>query len=139
MEKNKRNPRQELFREMVLGTLVYSVVLGFFNDYTQIIHTGTYSTTFLVAVVMQILTYITFWLKGIVVKKFKGKEDSKYKFALVFGVWIIMFLSKFVFLAVIDFVFGGNVKISGFIGLVIIIVIMTLSKKMIDILYEKLA
>lgn len=139
MEKVKRSTKQELFREMVLGTLVYSVVLGFFNDYTEIIHTGTYSTTFLVAVVLQILTYITFWLKGIVVKKFKGREDSRYKAAMVFGVWMIMFLSKFVFLATIDFVFGGNVMLSGFIGLVLIITVMAISKKLIDIVYEKLA
>lgn len=137
--KNLRSTKQELFREIVLGTLVYSVVLGFFNDYTEIIHTGTYSTTFLVAVVLEILTFITFWLKGLVVKKFKGREDSRYKVALVFGVWLIMFLSKFVFLAAIDFIFGGNVKVSGFIGLVLIIAIMAISKKIIEIIYGKLA
>lgn len=138
MKENKGSTKQELFREMVLGTLVYSVVLGFFNDYTDIIHTGTYSTTFLVAIVLEILTYITFWLKGQVVKKFKGKEESKYKVVLIFGVWLIMFFSKFVFLAVIDFVFGGNVKVSGFIGLVLIIAVMAASKKLIEIIYQKL-
>lgn len=141
MQKDKNTPssKQELFREMVLGILVYSVVLGFFNDYTDILHTGTYSTTFFVAIVMQILTYVTFWLKKLVIKHFKGREDSKYKIALIFGVWLIMFLSKFVFLAVIDFIFGDAVEISGFVGLVLIIVIMTVSKKFIDIAYAKLA
>ena len=55
--------RQRLFRSMILGTLIYSVVLGLFNDYTSILHTRSYSTTFAVAVVMQILTYGTFFLK----------------------------------------------------------------------------
>jgi hypothetical protein len=138
-DKNMPSPKQQLLREMVLGTLVYSVVLGFFNDYTNILHIGTYSTTFLVAIVMQMLTYATFWLKNIVIKHFKGKEGSKYKIALGFGVWLIMFLSKFVFLAVIDFIFADAVKISGFVGLMFIIVIMTVSKKLIDIAYAKLA
>jgi hypothetical protein len=124
---------------MVLGTLVYAVVLGFFEDYTEVLNTWSYSTTFFVAIVMQILTYITFWLKSLVVKYFQGKEGKKYVAALVFGVWLIMFLSKFVFLAVIDFIFGGSVGISGFVGLIFIIVTMTVLKKLIDVAYKKLA
>lgn len=124
---------------MVLGILVYAVVLGFFEDYTNIISTWSYSTTFLVAIVMQLLTYATFWFKSLVVKQFKGKEGKKSKAALIFGVWLILFLSKFVFLLVIDFIFGGSVEISGFIGLVIIIITMSAVKKAIDIIYTKLA
>ena len=30
--KTTLHARQEFFRSMVLGTLIYSVVLGFFND-----------------------------------------------------------------------------------------------------------
>ena len=54
------SPKQQLFREMVLGTLVYAVVLGFFEDYTDILNTWSYSTTFFVAIVMQILTISLF-------------------------------------------------------------------------------
>ncbi|MEI6553651.1 MAG: hypothetical protein WCO09_03720, partial [bacterium] len=59
IDKQNSNKNQELFLNMLVGTLLYSVVLGFFNDYTDILHTGTYSTTFLMAIVMQILTYTT--------------------------------------------------------------------------------
>jgi hypothetical protein len=137
--KDIQSPKQQLFREMVLGTLVYSVVLGFFNDYTNILHIETYSTTFFTAIVLQLLTYSTFGLKNVVIKHFKDKEGSKYKIALGFGVWLIMFLSKFVFLAAIDFIFGNAVEISGFVGLALIIAIMTISKKLIDVVYVKLA
>lgn len=139
MDIGNRNSKQNIFWDMILGTLVYAVVLGFFEDYTNIISTWSYSITFFVAVVMQILTFITFWLKSQVVKKFKGKEGKKYLAALIFGVWIIMFLSKFVFLAVIDFIFRSSVEISGFIGLLTIIATMTLAKKIIDKIYTKLA
>jgi hypothetical protein len=133
------SPKQQFFQDMVLGTLVYAVVLGFFEDYTSILNTWSYSTTFFVAIVMQVLTYSTFWLKSLVVKHFKGKEGKRYKAALIFGVWLILFLSKFVFLAVIDFIFGSSVEISGFVGLVLIILSMTVSKQLIDIAYVKLA
>ncbi len=134
-----QSSKQQLFYDMVLGTLVYAVVLGFFEDYTDILNTWSYSTTFFVAIVMQILTYLTFWLKSLVVKYFKGKEGSMYKAALVLGVWLILFLSKFVFLAVIDFIFGSAVEISGFIGLMIIIITMTVAKQLIDVVYARLA
>jgi hypothetical protein len=140
MQANKLhiNPKQQLFYDMVVGTLIYAVVLGFFEDYTTILNTWSYSITFFVAIVMQILTYITFWLKSQVVKKFQGKEGKKYLAGLIFGVWGIMFFSKFVFLAVIDVLFGASVEISGFIGLIFIIITMTLSKKIIDHIYSTL-
>lgn len=133
-----QSPRQKLFKEMVFGTLVYVVVLGFFEEYTEILDTWSYSTTFLVAIVMQILTYITFWLKSLVIKRFKGKQDKKFKAYAVLGVWLIMFFSKFIFLALISFIFGSNVELRGFIGLVAIILSTSLVKKFIDIIYIRL-
>jgi len=141
MQENNGNlsQKQLFFQEMVLGTLVYAVVLGFFEDHTEILNTWSYTITFLVAVVMQILTYLTFQLKAVVVRHFKVKEGSKAKIAMVLGVWLILFLSKFVFLAVIDVIFGESVKISGFVGLMMIIITMTVTKKLIDYVYERLA
>lgn len=136
---NPQTIKQKLFSDMILGTLVYAVVLGFFEDYTNILNTWSYSTTFLVAIVMQILTYLTFWLKSKIINKFKNKEEKIYIAIMIFAVWLIMFFSKFVFLAVIDFIFRDSVEISGFIGLIIIILIMTLVKKIIDTIYIKLA
>ena len=87
---------------MVLGTLIYSVVLGFFNDYTSILHTGSYSMTFAVAVVMQSLTYATLLLKDKDGGAGSGAEGrAAAEAAMLFSVWLIMFLSKFVFLGAI--------------------------------------
>lgn len=120
---------------MVLGTLVYSVVLGFFNDYTDILQTRSYSITFFMAFVMQVLTYLTFEFKKVTAKNTK-KIKWKYNYLLVgFSVWLIMFFSKFVFLEVIDIIFGDLVQISGFIGILIIIISMTVIKILIDRLF----
>ena len=130
--------KQDLFREMVLGTLLYSVVLGFFNDYTDILYTKSYSTTFLVAIVMQLLTYGTFLLKDVIVTKLKQSENVK-KVYIAFSIWLIMFFSKFIFLAVLDFIFGNNIEISGFIGLLAIIICLTIAQKIVQTIYKKLA
>lgn len=137
MKKNTITKQQKLFQEMFVGILLYSVVLGFFNDYTNLLHTGTYSVTFAVAVVMQVLTYLTFKLKDRVVVWFKHHDNVHSKYILVFSIWLIMFVSKFVFLAVIDLLFN-EVEISGFIALLIIIATMTVAQKAVSYIYQKL-
>ncbi len=124
---------------MTLGILVYAVVLGFFNDYTNILNTSSYSTTFLVAIVLQVLTYLTLLVKKQVAGKFKHKPGAGNQAGLVLGVWLVLFLSKFVFLAVIDVLFGSSVEISGFVGLMAVIITMTLAKEGIDYAFNKLA
>lgn len=123
---------------MVFGTLVYAVVLGFFNDYTPILHIESFSTTFLVAVVMQVLTYLTFMLKNYVTGHFRQKSGKWSKAGMAVGVWLVLFLSKFVFLAAIEFVFSSEVHISGFVGLIAIIVAMTVAKEGIDHIFNRL-
>jgi hypothetical protein len=124
---------------MVLGTLLYAVVLGFFNDYTSYLYTASFSITFLAAFVMQVLTFLTFALKDRVVRWFKGRDGRFSKIGLVLGVWLIMFLSKFVFLEVIDFIFGYTVDISGFVGLVLIVVCLTIAQQLIEYIDGRLA
>jgi len=133
------SPKQQFFNDMVLGALVYSVVLGFFEQYTAILSTWSYSITFLVAIVMQILTYLALRLKSQVVTHFQKKTGKSYTAVIILSVWAIMFFSKFIFLAVIDLLFGHTVTISGFIGLLLVIMTMTLAKKGIDLVYQKLA
>jgi len=130
--------KQAFFRSMVLGTLIYAVVLGFFNDYTSILHTTSYSTTFAVAVVMQILTYATLVLKDKTVAWHNREGATRNTPAMVFSVWLIMFLSKFVFLGAIGLVFGDDVEISGFIGLLLIIACMTVAQSLIELIDKKL-
>ena len=110
---------------MLVGVLIYSVVLGFYNDYTDILDTGTYSTTFALALLLQVLTYATFRVKDWVVARAKAVGGSNQRVYVVGGVWAVMFISKFVFLAIIGIVFRDNVYISGFIGLLLIIITMT--------------
>lgn len=135
--KQARTSKQQVFRDMVLGTLLYSVVLGFFNDYTSILSTRSYSVTFACAFVLQLLTYATLELKTVVVNHHNRKVASS-KLLLVLSVWLILFLSKFVFLAVLDVIFGQNVEISGFVGLLAIIICLTLAQNAVEYIYKKL-
>jgi hypothetical protein len=139
IDKTNSNNKQAVFVEMITGILIYAVVLGFFNDYTSILDTRSYSTTFFVALVMQLLTYLTFYVKKRISRNYSKGAKLADNALVLFGVWLVLFLSKFVFLAAIDIIFGENVQISGFVGLVAIIVSMTVVKELIDFGYKKLA
>ncbi len=91
------------------------------------------------AAVLQILTYITILIKKNIGYKFKHKTSKSGKVGHIFSVWLVLFLSKFVFLEVIDIVFGQAVYIGGFIGLMAIIVVMTATKELTDHIFNKLA
>jgi hypothetical protein len=132
------NRRQEFFRGMFLGTLLYTVVIGFFNDYTNILSTRSYSITFTLAILLQILTCLTFKVKDFVVQKSKLFEGQKGKFVLVFGVWAVMFFSKFVFLWAIGLVFDESVQIDGFFNIFYVVLAMTLAQKALYFIDKKL-
>lgn len=131
--------KQQVFRNMLVGTLLYSVVIGFFNDYTDILHTRSYSITFALAVVLQLLTFATFYIKKQVVRHSKKLSGPKGKFALVFGVWLVLFLSKFVFLWAIGAIFKDSVELTGFINILVVVATMTLAQRLVEYIDSKLA
>ncbi len=90
------------------------------------------------AIVMQILTYLTYMIKDKFVDWLDNRKKPKSKILLIFGVWLIIFLSKFVFLWVIEFIFRGTVEISSFFGLLLMVVILTIAQKLVEIVYCKL-
>lgn len=57
---------------------------------------------------------------------------------MIFIVWLIMFLSKFVFIWVIDKIFGENITINGFFGIFAVILSVTVIHKLADLSFKKL-
>ena len=98
--------------------------MGFFADYTNLLRIDSFWILFLAALVMQALTYATLSLKKRTAAWFRSRPGKTNLVALGFSIWAIMFLSKFVFLEVLDIVFGASVEVSGFVGLVLIIAAM---------------
>lgn len=127
------------FHYFLVGTLLYTVVLGFCSDYTDILYTKSYSTTFLAALVMQILTMLTFRFKDWIASFFPPvRETSSMKFLYGFCIWLIIFFSKFVYLYILDILFGSRIEITGFFGILGIIILATLLFEGTEIIYKKL-
>jgi uncharacterized membrane protein YvlD (DUF360 family) len=132
------NSRQILFKEIFVGTLIYAVVLGFFNDYTSIVYAKSFSTIFLASVVLEILTYLAFVLKKKIVGWLKGRPGLQYRILTFFSVWLVMFLSKFVFIWAVDSIFGDYMNINGFFGILWIVLSVTIVHKLADYTFKKL-
>ncbi len=137
-EKQIFNTRQILFKELFVGTLIYAVVLGFFNDYTAIVTARSFSTIFYSAFVLELLTYLAFKLKGSILTWLKDRKGFGFRALMFFCVWLVMFVSKFVFIWVIDWVFGEYININGFFGILILVLIVTIVHKGADKVFMRI-
>lgn len=131
---DKFNTRQLAFQELMIGTLIYTVMLGFLSDYTQIVYSKSYSTIFLASIVLELLTYLTFKIKGVVVSHTKDTSQA----LMAFCVWFIMFSSKFVFIAVLDFFFGEYIRVNGFFGILLVVALVTVIHRLAYKIFEYL-
>jgi len=132
------NAKQLLFKELFVGTLIYAVVLGFFNDYTSVVYAKSFSTIFLAAIVLEILTYLTLLLKKRIMLWLKDKQGAGYKVLMFFCVWLVLFLSKFVFIWAIDVTFGDAMNINGFFGVLWVVLSVTVVHKLADKIFKSL-
>ena len=132
-------PNQLVFKEIFVGTLIFVVVLGFFADYTDIVWAQSFSTIFMASFVLQILTSLVFVLKERIVKWLRSKKGAGYTALMVFCVWLLMFFSKFVFIGVLDLLFGSYVYVSGFFGILIVVASVTALVSLADYVFTKLS
>jgi ABC-type multidrug transport system fused ATPase/permease subunit len=132
------NSQQLLFKELFVGTLIYAVVLGFFDDHTSIVEAQSYTHVFLAAIVLQALTSAAFAVKDAIVGRLRHRAANGAIVLMVFGVWFVMFTSKFVFIWAIDLVFGDAVNVDGFFGIFVVALVVTVVHRLADRVFIRL-
>lgn len=118
---SKFSPRQMAFQEIFIGSLIFASVLGIFNDYSNIVYATSFSTILLASFVLELLTFATFWLKKKVVKFISAHFRTTRNLHKLVSVWPIAFLSKFVFIWVLDLLFNDYIYIKGFFGILLVV------------------
>lgn len=129
---------QLVFDELFVGTLIYAVVLGFFDDYTQMVDAVSFSTIFLAGLVLELLTFAVMAAKKRVIFTLKVNRSLLGRITMVFSVWAILFVSKFVFVWVVDLIFGDNINIYGFFGILSVALSATVIGKVADYTFTRL-
>jgi hypothetical protein len=118
--------RQRLFVRYFTAILIDLVVLNFFVEYADNVTIDSFTTSLLVAVVLQVLLKVTIAIELRVAAYFKSRPGKFMTFLRFFFAWLVLFLSKFVILEAISMVFGDNVRFDGrFHGLITLIVVIT--------------
>lgn len=136
--KTKFSANQLLFKEIVLGTLIYVLVLGLFNDYTNIVFAKSFSYIIYVSIVLEVLTYLVMIGKHKIVTWLKDKPGKAYRALMFFTIWLLLFLSKFIFIWTIDLIFRKYVYVKGFFGILIVVICVTIIHKLFDYIFIKL-
>lgn len=116
--------RQQLFFKYTFLVLIDLTVLNLFNEYWKDVFIGSFSTSLLAALLLQVLLQATIAVEHRVANFFKGKTGLKAKILRALATWFILFSSKLVILEAINISFGKDVVFSGPIhGLITFIVV----------------
>lgn len=133
-----RTKEQGLFRQLLMGSLIYSVVLGFLDSYTSIVTIRSYSFLFAAAIVLELLTMGAMAIKDQIIGRLRHRTRPRARILMVFGVWFVLFSSKFVFVWVIDAIFGDDVNVKGFFGILLVVAGVTVLERLIGIVDQAL-
>jgi len=130
--------RQLMFAEVFVGFLIYMLVLGLFEEYTDIVTAKSFSVIVLAAMLMEALTFLTFlckdWWIGFLTR-WRGELSRPQK---LIGLWAVMFFSKFPFLWAIDWVFQGDFAVRGFFSIVLLVGCVTVLAKLANAFFVRL-
>lgn len=132
------NSRQLLFKELFVGTLIYTTVLGFFDEYTSIVEATSFSYVFFAAILLEVLTCLVLAVKDAIVGRLRHRGTRRALVLMAFSVWFVMFSSKFVFIWAIDLVFGDDVNINGFFGVFAVAIVVTVAHRLADLVFARL-
>lgn len=118
--------RQRLVVRYLFGVLIDLVVLNLFDEFSNSVTVASFSWSLLAAILLQALLKATIAIEHYVAAFFNSKQGSVMKFMRFFGAWFVLFLSKFVIMEVISFVFGDRVRFEGMLhGVVPLIFVVT--------------
>jgi hypothetical protein len=129
---------QRSFASWMTDVLVYIVVLNLYVEYSESKVIDSFTISILTALL----------LKGIfdLIKAGKSRvwawsqaRNGRIDTAIgALGVWLILFLSKFVILETVDFVFGEHVELGTFIDVMLLSAAMMASRGLVQYVYIRL-
>jgi hypothetical protein len=131
-------PAQERFTSWVSDVLIDIVVLNLFVEFAHTVVIDAFAISILTALLLKLMVDAVKGLEQRVSAYFAAKPGTVSKILRVVAVWLILFLSKFVILEVVNFVFGDHVELGSFIEIVAIVIAMLAANAALQTAYQKL-
>ena len=132
------NSYQKIYLEWLIDILAYIVVLNLLTEHFDAFYIYSFTLSILVAVSMKFILVPILFLKAKVSTYWKSKEDRFYRILGLVNKFAILFFSKFLILAYLDFKYKELVSIEGFVSITILILLLMLTGKLLRYLYDYL-
>jgi hypothetical protein len=130
--------RQRVFVSWTTDVLIYIVVLNLYVEYSPNKVIDSFTISILTAALLKLLLDGIIWAKKRVWKLGRARGTRAGVILGGFGVWFIMFTSKFVLLEAVDFVFGEHVELGGFIDIILLVAGLMIARALFARVYEGL-
>jgi hypothetical protein len=133
------SPAQARFVSWVSEVLVDIVVLNLFVEFVHTIVIDSFVISILTALLLKLMVDAVKGLEHAVSASLAAKEGAAWRPLRYVAVWLILFLSKFVILEVVNVVFGDHVELGSFIEVAGIVVTMLVANAILQRIYRALA
>jgi hypothetical protein len=129
---------QMVFFSWAKDVLIYIVVLNLFVEYVDAIVIDSFTISIFTAILLKALLDLILRFEHRVAHFFQQRTGSLTKVLQVVSMWLILFISKFVILEVVDLVFGEHVELGGFITVVLLVLTMMIAREIVQRIYVSL-
>ena len=130
--------RQEIYISWTKDILIYILVLNLFVEYAANIVIDSFTISIFTAIVLKILLDIVLKFEDKVGDFFKARPGKVSNFLRIISMWLILFLSKFLILEVIDLIFGEHVELGKFLDVIILVISLMVAREIFDRIYRAL-
>jgi hypothetical protein len=131
-------PAQRIFISWTKDVLIYILVLNLFVEYHKAIVIDSFTISIFTAILLKVLLDIILGLEHKVAEFFESRAGASAKFLRILFTWLILFLSKFAILEVVDFVFGEHVELGKFLSVLTLVITLMVAREIVQRIYVSL-
>ena len=126
---------QLIFYSWTKDVLIYIVVLNLFVEYVDKIVIDSFTISILTAILLKALLDVILGLEHRVAHFFEARPGNLSKFLRIMSTWLILFLSKFLILEVVDIVFGDHVELGKFVHVLSLVIALMVAREVVQRIY----
>ena len=127
---------QLVYAGWTLTLLAYIVVLNLWVEFNSSVVIDSFAISIATAVVLLVLLVIILGLEHRVKHWFAQREGTLYRVLGTVSTLLILFLSKFVILEVIDFIFGEHVELGHFVDVLILVLLLIVAQRLMVFIWD---
>ena len=130
--------RQLIFFSWTKDVLIYVIVLNLFVEYAEKVVIDSFTISIFTAILLKALLDVILGLEHRVAHFFETRSGKLSKFLRIMSTWLILFLSKFLILEVVDFVFGDHVELGKFVQVLSLVIALMVAREVVQRIYMAL-